>query len=147
MSATLLRGVGHCVHIIDGRPLLKDETRFIDYPETGKHVYKFRLAVHDVAESENMASEFCQPPYALNAFPAGLGVTAKPFTLSNRAVTLSAMYKDGNHTVIRLFNNNAEKQSCTMALGEVLGTVELKPYEIKTVHYQNGCFIEQDRIL
>ena len=57
------------------------------------------------------------------------------------------MYKDGDHTVIRLFNNNAEKQSCTMALGEVLGTVELKPYEIKTVHYQNGCFIEQDRIL
>ena len=34
-----------------------------------------------------------------------------------------------------------------MALGEVLGTVELKPYEIKTVHYQNGCFIEQDCIL
>lgn len=147
MSATLLRGVGHCVHIIEDRPLLKDETRFIDYPETGKHFYKFRLAVHDVAESENLASVFCQPPYALNAFPAGQGVTSKPFTLDNRAVTLSAMYKDGDHTVIRLFNNNAEKQTCTMSLGDVFGTVTLGAYEIKTVYYQDGCFEEQDRIL
>ena len=147
MSATLLRGVGYCVHVIDGRPLIKDPTRYIDYTETGKHTFRFRLRAMPANQSEHYALEFAQPPYALNAFPCGQGAKANGFTLDDSRVVLTALYKEKDHTVVRLFNGNAETVTCGVVFGEAKTTATFPPFAIRTFHLKNGKFILQDAIL
>ena len=147
MSATLLRGVGYCVHIIGDRPLIQDPTRFIDYTETGKHHFRFRLQALPQEQSDRAATDFAQPPYALNAFPCGQGVKQKGFTIDNEQVTLAAMYKEGEDTVIRLFNGSDIPTSCTMTFGGNRAEASFTPYEIKTYRYRNEEFVLQDAIM
>ena len=71
----------------------------------------------------------------------------KGFTVEGDRITLSAMYKEGEDTVIRLFNGADSATDSAISFGDSRVEMTFTPYEIKTFRYTNGCFVEQDAIL
>ncbi len=147
LSMTLLRGFVYCAHPTDAKPLIRDD-RSVPFGEQGRHEFNFRFGVHDVAVSDTLAQEFCEPIYAVNAFPAGSGEkTYAAVHLSNQAVTLVAMYYENDGYVMRLFNDNDTVQTCEVCVGDDRIEVALGAYEIYTMRYEGGTFVKQDRLV
>lgn len=147
MYMTLMRGIAYCAHPIDDRQLIRDD-RYIPFAEQGKHEFNFRFGVHDVAVTDTLAQEFCEPVYAVNAFPAGSGEkTYAQVRLSNQAVTLTAMYYEDGGYVVRMFNDNDTPQVCEVRIGDDSTTIQLGKYEIYTMRYEDGAFEKQDRMV
>lgn len=144
---TLLRGIVYCAHPIDDRKLIRDD-RTVPFAEQGKHEFNFRFGVHDTAVSDNLAQEFCEPVYALNAFPAGTGKKVPAAVrLSNQSVTLTAMYYEDGSYVMRLFNDNDTKEICEVLVGDDKTVIEIGAYEIYTMKYTDGKFEKQEKIV
>ena len=147
MYMTLMRGIAYCAHPIDDRQLIRDD-RYIPFAEQGKHEFNFRFGVHDVAVTDTLAQEFCEPVYAVNAFPAGSGEkTYAQVRLSNQAVTLTAMYYEDGGYVVRMFNDNDTPQVCEVRIGDDSTTIQFGKYEIYTMRYEDGAFEKQDRMV
>lgn len=143
---TLIRGIGYCTHPIEDRKLIADD-RYIPYAEQGKRKFSFRLSVNKPDETDRLAQEFCEKPYSVNAFPDGNGSKEIKIAVLSPKITLTSLYKEGDGFVFRLFNNN-DKQCCTeVSVGENKAEFNFEKYEIKTVSYKNGTFIEQSSIL
>lgn len=143
---TLLRGIGYCTHPIEDRKLIADD-RYIPYAEQGKHTFSFRMSVNNPCENDRIAVEFCEKPYAVNAFPDGHGISEKRIIVENSQITLSALFKEKDGIVFRLFNNSdvpcfsdiiVEKNKIRLSFGK---------YEIKTLLFSDGVFTERRELL
>jgi hypothetical protein len=102
------------------------------------------LTYAPVETLERLATEFNQPPYALNVFPIGMKRAEKldcVLKVDNVNVVLSCLKKAdrGDGYVLRLFNNDSRETKTTLRFEE--GEAELKfgAYEVKTVLYCNGA--------
>lgn len=143
LYATLLRGAAYCAHPIDDRALLNHDG-FVPTIEQGRHHFSFRLSYDKRSEAENLAQEFVKPPYSLNLFPHGSAeAPADILRIDNRAVSVSAFYKDENGYTLRLCNNN--EKACTAAI--VLCGKEFRiaftPFEAKTFRWSGNTLEEQ----
>lgn len=129
---TLLRGVAYCAHPILDRPLI-DGTRYIPFVEQGKSTFTFRLAVCKADENTALATEFCEPPYALNAYPDGNGQTVSSVKINCKEVVIAALYIDNGKTVVRLHNSTKKAKKCVLSLGTKEYPLSFGPFEIKTL--------------
>ncbi len=144
LYATLLRGVAYVAHPIDDRPLIK-EKRYIPYIEQGRHTFNFRLSYDDTRELENKAAEFLSGNYVINYFPHGEGNTAlDTLTLDNKAISLAAFYKDGDGYVLRLINNNDERNAAKISLQGNSAELAFGSFEVKTLMCRNKKFAEKE---
>ena len=121
------------------------DDRTVPFAEQGKHEFNFRFGVHDTAVSDNLAQEFCEPVYALNAFPAGTGKKVPAVVrLSNQSVTLAAMYYEDGGYMMRLFNDNDTKETCEVSVGNAVTVIEIGAFEIYTMRYSEGVISKYD---
>ena len=136
LNLTLLNGSAYAAHPIGDRPLV-DGNRYTPYIEQGKRSFSFRIGVYNVELLDSGAREFVQKPYALNVFPHGEGRGADDtVTIDNKAISLHAFKKSKNGCyVIRLFNNGAKTQSCTLSVFGKTKKLSFKKYEIKTLRF------------
>ncbi len=143
LYATLLRGVAYCAHPIGERPILWRD-RFVPYVEQGKHEFSFRFGYYPLSELENRTQEFVDNTPCLNFFPHGDGRDfSNGVVVSNKAIALSALYKDGDHYVFRLFNNGEASQSCDFKVFNAKGNAVFGKYEVKSFTYKDGVIEEQ----
>lgn len=143
LYATLLRGAAYCAHPIDERPLLNHDG-FVPTIEQGRHHFSFRLSYDKRCEAENLAQEFACAPYSLNFFPHGSGTAQQNIlTIDNRAVSVSAFYKDEDGYILRLVNNNATGNSAKLALAGKAFDVLFTPYEAKTFRFDGKTLEEK----
>ncbi len=133
MYLTLLRGVAYCAHPILDRPII-DGTRYIPFVEQGKTSFTFRIAVCDKQKNDALAMEYCEPPYALNAYPKGEGQKTLPLEIDSKEVIISALYLENGKPVARLFNSSDSKKYARVSFGEKSQKYEFSPFEIKTVY-------------
>ena len=144
LYATLLRGAAYCAHPIGDRPLIK-KNMFIEYIETGRRTFRFRMSYDKKAALHNRAQEFINAPLALNFFPHGKGRTDETVVkIADESVYLAACYQEKNGYVFRLVNSNETSHSCVV---EVMGKafeVAFGKYETKTYIYKDGTFNEKE---
>ncbi len=141
---TLLRGVAHCAHPIDSQPLIKRNI-FIPYAEQGKHIFNFRLSYDKNTELENNAWEFVNGAYSLNYFPHGIGKAEwNNLEITNKAISLSAFYLDSDDYIIRLVNNNDNKQCTKIIINKCCDEVEFGQYEVKTFRFDGKKLEEME---
>ena len=127
---SLLRSAGYCVHPIGNRPLV-DESRFIPRISQGEHVFRFRICGSDAALRRKLvdteAQLFNEKAYVLNVFPGGNGKKTDSFvTLSDRAIQISAMYRENHELVIRLWNAAGDEKSTWLEIPDLLVKQEIK---------------------
>ena len=143
VCVTLLRGIAYCAHPIGDRPLLEKD-RFIEFAETGKHFFNFRIGYCKCCEIENAAQEFVTRREGLNYFPHGKSELARKFTINNKAISLSACYYEQGKTVLRLFNNNENDNSCVIEFGRAKAEFAFGKYEVKTIVLDEKVFKEKE---
>lgn len=144
LFATLLRGAAYCAHPIEDRPILWRD-RFTPYIEQGRHEFGFRFGYYPSSELENRAQEFVDDIPSLNFFPHGDGRDfANGVNISNKAIALSALYKDGDHYCFRLFNNNEACQDCSFEVFGAKGHAHFGKFEVKTFVFKDGQIEEKD---
>jgi alpha-mannosidase len=146
---SLLRGAAYCAHIMDNRPTLF-KRNYIPYAEQGSHTFFFRMTTCKEIELEKEAYEFINKPYSLNIFPHGNGETkGAGVCLTNQNVTLVAFKKvDGKEEYIARLCNNSSKNADTILFGfeEQIG-LEFGKYEVKTVLFKDGKWLEIDEMI
>lgn len=118
MYLSLIRSAAYCAHPILDRELL-DESRFIPRISQGEHVFRFRIcggaAEERMEQVDTQAQIFNEQPWALNVFPGGEGKKTDSFvTISNPAVQISAMYREEEKLVLRLWNSHSKKVSAVV---------------------------------
>ncbi|MCQ2735581.1 MAG: hypothetical protein MJ212_06530, partial [Alphaproteobacteria bacterium] len=133
MYITLLRGVAYCAHPILDRPLI-DKGRYIPFVEQGKTRFTFRIAVCKAFENEARAIEFCEPPYALNAYPNGKGQKLSSLKIDCREVIISALFIENGKPVARLYNSADKELNCTLSYGTKVLKLSFFFFFIKTVN-------------
>lgn len=143
LYATLLRGAAYCAHPIDERPLLNHDG-FVPTIEQGRHHFSFRLSYDKKCEAENLAQEFVCAPYSLNFFPHGGGdAPADILRIDNRAVSVSAFYKDNDGYILRLVNNNETAAEAEITLCGIEFRAVFTPYEAKTFRFAGNTLEEK----
>lgn len=146
LSLTLLNGSAYCAHpsFIEGRPIIPNQRKFVDFIEQGPHDFSLRLGVNKTNECEKRAGEFSCPPYSLEFFPHGekkniSGLVA----LSNPNIVMSAFKKlqKGDY-LLRLYNGSEVEESSLVAIGGTQKEISLKPFEFSSFAY-DGKTIEE----
>lgn len=140
---TLLRGVAYCAHPIGDRQLI-DKDRYISFIEPGRHTFTFRIGYAKRIEMENIAQEFTTRREGLNYFPHGKREQPKTFTLTDKAISLSALYIDGGKTIARLFNNSAEEHTTEVNFGGARKSLNFGKYEVKTIEFDGKGIVEKE---
>lgn len=143
----LLRGACYCAHPMGCKPLIPQD-RYVPYMEQGRHVFHFRLDAEQIGLLEQKATEFCQKPYALNAFPHGEGKEIPAAcTVDNPAVALTVFKKsrDGS-AILRLFNNSEEPTRAQVKVLDASIGLSFGRYEVKTLVYSGGVLREEKQM-
>ena len=144
LLATLLRGAAYCAHPIEKRPIICHD-RYTPYIEQGERDFHFRFGLFLKGELENEALCFNEGVHSLNFFPHGKGGDyARGFEIDNPSIALESLYKDGDHYVFRLFNNNPFPSSCSFKALGVEGKADFKKYEVKSFILKDGEISEQE---
>jgi alpha-mannosidase len=151
MAISLLRGAGYCVHPMLDRPLIPD-MQYVQRIDQGESNFSFKLTYAPVETLERLATEFNQPPYALNVFPIAMKRTEKvgcALKVDNKNVVLTCFKKADRQDgyVLRLFNNDNREAKTTLRFKEGEATFKFGAYEVKTVLYQGGAMQELDEMI
>lgn len=151
VAISLLRGAGYCVHPMLERPLIPD-MQYVQRLDQGESNFSFKLTYAPVETLERLATEFNQPPYALNVFPIALKRDVKvdrALEVDNVNVVLACFKKADRQDgyVLRLFNNDSRKTQATVRFKEGSATFTFGEYEVKTVIYNNGVMQEMDEMI
>lgn len=101
---------------------------------------------------ERLATEFNQPPYALNVFPISMKCDVKvdcALEVDNANVVLSCFKKADRQDgyVLRLFNNDSRKTQTTLRFKEGAAMFTFGAYEVKTLIYNNGVMQEIEEMI
>ena len=119
--------------------------------DQGERLYSFEMNAG--AEDARMAAvsreaqAFNEPPYALSFFPNGEGEKGTPgAVLDGEGVQLTALRpaEDGRGMILRLFDSTGKgaKASVELPLYGAAATVELQPFEIRTLRAEIGSIQE-----
>lgn len=106
--------------------------RNYNHIDIGERHFSFRICVNE--EFTDYAAEvFNQPPYVLAFFPGGSGKKPSRTVVSdNKNVLLTALRKENDGTLIRLYNSARKPQKCNVNAGGREISAELAPFEVKT---------------
>lgn len=142
---SLLRTPVYSAHPVDDVELAPD-TRIYNHIDMGERDFSFRLlADEEFVDFE--AEKFNQKPYTLSFSPSGLGEKKEnPVTISNKRIILSALKKEGNGTLIRLYNSASEKQTATLEFDSETFSIDFGPFEVKTFIADEGELSETDML-
>ena len=143
---SLIRGAAYTAHPIGDRVILP-QNRFSPRMDQGERLYSFEMNAG--AEDARMAcvsreaQAFNEPPYALSFFPNGEGEKGTPgAVLDGEGVQLTALRpaEDGRGMILRLFDSTGKgaKASVELPLYGAAATVELQPFEIRTLRAEIG---------
>ena len=143
---SLIRGAAYTAHPIGDRVILP-QNRFSPRMDQGERLYSFEMNAG--AEDARMAAvsreaqAFNEPPYALSFFPNGEGEKGTPgAVLDGEGVQLTALRpaEDGRGMILRLFDSagRGAKASVELPLYGAAATVELQPFEIRTLRAEIG---------
>lgn len=149
---TLLRSAAYCAHPIDDRERLPQD-RFTPHMEQGECSYTIELfggkakTVRAQTPRRAVRINTRMPAYAF--YPPQSGKTNAPvFTLSGDVIEQTAFKQaeDGDGYILRLFNP-FDRTAHTELRSEPFGlceTLELTPFEIRTLRLRNGAITETD---
>jgi alpha-mannosidase len=145
ISLTLLNGSAYCAHpsFIDGRPIIPNQKKFVDFIEQGVHDFSLRVDLAPTEEVEKEALEFNEQPYSLEFFPHNEGKEFKDtLIVSNPNIVVSAFkkLKYGNF-LIRLFNGSDVIQSSILTCKGLKITVKLNKFEFESFIYDGDSII------
>ena len=133
---TLFNGSMYCAHPLGvGTDIVPDRNRYLEYIETGKHSFEFRLGVNKIEECEKMSQQFNEGIYNVSFFPHGNGknVASNAFELSNPNVVVTALKRRNNgEYIVRLYNGSRKKGSTLLKLLDNSIKVTLGKFEFKT---------------
>ena len=151
IAVSLLRGAGYCVHPMLDRPLIPD-MQYVQRLDQGESNFSFKLTYAPVETLERQATEFTQPPYALNVFPIALKrkvAMDKVLCVDNPNIVLSCFKKSDRQDgyVLRLFNNDNRAAKTAVLFAEGKAEISFVPYEVKTLLYQGGVMQELNEMI
>lgn len=143
---SLLRTPVYSAHPVDDVELAPDN-RIYNHIDMGERDFSFRLLVNEEF-IDFEAEKFNQKPYVLSLFPSGLGEKKEnPLVIDNKNILLSALKKEDNGTLIRLYNSSSEKQEVTLKFDSKTSNISFLPFEVKTFISDNSAIIETDMIM
>lgn len=143
-----LNGAAHCAHKVAERDIIKDKSRYVPYIEEGKHTFNFRLSYDDMKSLESNSDEFLNKPFGFNYYPHGDGdLIDNLIEVSNKDITLKAFYKEGNHYILRLFNNTDESVTTNLKVKNLSLELNFTKYEVKTVVYDLSAIYERTNFI
>lgn len=145
LSITLLRGAGYCFHPINDRELYPHD-RYLKRIENGRYEYHFRIMKGTCGEISAKAAEFNEPPYALNVFPTGTGISGVKVQ-TDCPVVMPVFRKKGEGYEMRFYNPENIGKEFTLTICEKTKKIAMKPYEIVTVLVQEEIEVLHDKIL
>jgi len=147
---SLMRGVTYCAHPILDRPIIPTD-RFVEKIDQGERNYRFRIAVVNENELENVAQQFVQKPYSLNAFPIHYEIKSENFSLKieNKNITLIALKKgqDVEGYVIRLLNNSPDTVKTDFQINDKKISLVFGRYQVKTLVYDKELKESQELLI
>lgn len=135
----LLRTPAYTGHPIDEREILQQD-RFTERMDAGESEFDFSVFFGETAQDIAVQAELLnQPPMALSFFPNGQGGDA-PFMNLGGGVLLSALYREGENSYMRLFNPSAQAAECKIEIASrrIAETVPFGAYQVKTFLIGNG---------
>lgn len=142
---TLLRGCGYCMHPIGDRELYVQD-RYLKRIDCGRYEYNLRIFCGSISEVCAQAELFNQPPYAINVFPTGGGVSVKEISTDSEVVMPVCKISEEGGYVFRFYNPDGMDREFTLTVGEKKEKILLKGYEILTVEYNGDFVIRRDEI-
>lgn len=114
--------------------------------DMGERDFSFRLLVNEEF-IDFEAEKFNQKPYVLSFFPSGLGEKREnPLVINNKNIILSALKKEDNGTLIRLYNSSPKKQIVTLMGICSISNIIFTPFEVKTFVLSQTEFVETNMI-
>ena len=121
-----------------------------DYDFLGQGIHEGRMRIRfgqmNPAEAFAMADHFADPPVVIDeAWHTGKPVYERSFCTMDSATTGLTVLKqaeDGSARILRLAEYGGQADTVTLRLGEKAHTIEMKPYEIKTVQWTDASLTE-----
>lgn len=121
-----------------------------DYDFLGQGIHEGRMQLRfgqmTPAEAFAMADHFADPPVVIDeAWHAGKPVYERSFCTMDSATTGLTVLKqaeDSPARILRLAEYGGQADTVTLHLGDVTRTIEMKPYEIKTVQWTDASLTE-----
>ena len=118
--------------------------RFTPYVEQGRHEFSFRFGYGKIAELENAAQEFTDKTYSLHFFPHGDGYDfSGGVTVDNPALSLVALYRDGEGYTLRLINNSESAAETALTVFGATKNIRFAPFEVKILSLVCGVIEEK----
>ncbi|MFC1997474.1 glycoside hydrolase family 38 C-terminal domain-containing protein [Chloroflexota bacterium] len=150
---SLLRSAGYSVHPIGPRPLLPQD-RYSPRLEQGERIYRFWLNAGPLGDRmeriDREALAHNEEPFALSFFPHSEGQALNSFAIieGDQAIQLAALKpaEDGSGLIARLFNPTSQPRQGVLTLAEASTTVDLAPFELRTLLLRDGYWQETNLI-
>ena len=96
-------------------------------------------------DGENAAQEFTDKTYSLNFFPHGDGYDfSGGVTVDNPALSLVALYRDGEGYALRLINNSESAAETALTVFGATKNIRFAPLEVKTLSLVGGVIEEKE---
>ncbi len=129
----------------DGKDITPHD-RLNEHIDMGQRFFSLRLMPYSETVDAK-AEQFNEPVYALSFFPSGNGEkTAEMFHMSDEHVVLTALRKESDGILIRLYHGSENRRDVVITVYGTEHTVHFGPYEVKTFLYRNGTLIETDML-
>ena len=149
---TLLRSPAYCAHPIGGRERIQQD-RYTPHMDQGERLFAFELFGGDAdtvrSGTPRRAQRLNVQIPALSFYPPQYGKTnTAVFTLEGDGILQTAFKQaeDGNGYILRLFNpfDRAAQTTLRSDALSLLETLDLTPFEIRTLRLQNGKCTDAD---
>lgn len=128
---SLLRTPVYSAHPVDGVTLAPD-TREYERIDIGERDFKFRICT-DEEFMDYEAEKFNKKAFVLSFFPSGDGEKKNSgLSIDNKNIILSALRREENAVMMRLYNSSGNAQSCSAEYEGRQLRVEFTPFEVKT---------------
>jgi alpha-mannosidase len=149
---TLLRSPAYCAHPIDDRERIPQNRR-TPHMEQGERAFSFELFGGDAdtvrRQTPRRAQRLNMQIPALSFYPPQSGRKDAPvFTLDGDGILQTAFKQaeDGDGCILRLFNpfDRAARTTLRSDVFALCETLELTPFEIRTLRLRSGSLAETD---
>lgn len=145
IKISLLRTPVYSAHPEDGIDMILND-RVYERIDMGERDFEFRICVNEEF-TDSEAEIFNQRPYVISLFPPEKGKnTAKTAKIDNRNLIISALRKEKNGTMIRIYNSSNSIQECSVSVDDAEFSLKFMPFEVKT-YVINGQNISETNML
>ena len=142
---SLMRTPVYSAHPVDDVELAPD-TRIYNHIDMGERDFSFRICA-DEEFIDYEAEVFNQKPYVLSFFPSGAGnADEKALLIDNKKIILSAIRKEEEGVLIRLFNSSEKAENSNICYDMMNENITFMPFEVKTFILKSNLLTETDML-